>query len=105
MIKVDFFGSDPIMGFHVTGHSGSARAGRDIICAGVSSAVYMAANTITDVLMLSPSLHASDGDVYLKLKTKDEAERSRVILDGLRLHLSQLALENPKYIKLNFSEV
>ena len=105
MIKVRFFGTDPLYGFHITGHSDMNPEGPEIICAAVSSAAYMAANTVTDVIGLTPELHASDGDMYLKLQTESEALRCRDILDGIRLHLSSLSEQYPKYIKLTFSEV
>lgn len=104
MIKVDFFG-EPLVGFHITGHSDRNPSGPEVICAGVSSAAYMTANTITDVIGMNPELSVSDGDMYLKLKTSDEAMRCREILDGLMLHLSSLAEQYPQYIKVTYSEV
>ena len=105
MITVRFFGKQPIYGFHITGHSDANPGGPEVICAGVSSAAYMTANLITEVIGLSPELSAKDGDMLLKLKTEQEAIRCEDILQGLRLHLSSLAEQYPKYIKLSYSEV
>ena len=105
MIKVTFFGTDLIRGFHITGHSDMTPDGPEIICAAVSSAAYMTANTVTDVIGLSPELNVSDGDMYLKVKTDSEAERCRDIFDGLKLHLSSLMEQYPKYIQLTNTEV
>ena len=105
MIKVEYFGTDPVYGFHITGHSDMNPEGPEIICAAVSSAAYMTANTITEVIGLSPVIEVSDGDMYLKLQTESEALRCRDILDGMKLHLSSLAEQYPKYIKLINSEV
>ena len=53
MITVRIFDKTGILyGFEVTGHSGSAPSGEDIVCAAVSSAAYMTANTVTDILGL-----------------------------------------------------
>ena len=105
MITVEFLGADPIYGYHITGHSDMNPEGPEIVCAGVSSAAYMAANTVTDVLGCSPMLEVSDGDMYLKLQTESEAVRCRDILSGFRLHMRSLAEQYPKYIKLTYSEV
>ncbi len=105
MIKVEFFGTEPVYGFHITGHSDINPEGPEILCAAVSSAAYMTANTVTDVLRLDPELQVSDGDMLLKVKTEQEAEQCRMIFDGLRLHLSEIAQDYPKYLKVINSEV
>lgn len=105
MIKVEFFGKKPVYGYHITGHSDAAPDGPEVICAGVSSAAYMTANLITEVIGLNPKLKAVEGDMYLKLQTEQEAARCDDILQGLRLHLSSLAEQYPKYIKVSYSEV
>ena len=105
MIKVEFFGTEPIYGFHIMGHSEMNPKGPEILCAAVSSAAYMAANAVTDVIGLDPELRATDGDMYLKCKTESEAEQCRVLFDGLRLHLRAIAKQYPKYLKVKYSEV
>ena len=105
MITVEFFGTEPVYGFHISGHSDMNPDGPEILCAAVSSAAYMTANTVTDVIKLNPALQVDDGDMYLKVKTASEAERCRDIFGGLMLHLGSLAEQYPKYIKLTYSEV
>ena len=105
MIRAEFLGKEPIFGFHITGHSDATPDGPEVICAGVSSAAYMTANLITEVIGLAPELSAEDGDMYLKLQTEREAVRCEDILQGLRLHLSSLAEQYPKYILISYSEV
>nr|WP_316615311.1 ribosomal-processing cysteine protease Prp [uncultured Ruminococcus sp.] len=105
MIKVEFFGNEPVYGFHITGHSDINPEGPEILCAAVSSAAYMTANTVTDVLHLDPELQVSDGDMLLKVKTEQEAEQCRVLFDGLKLHLREIAKEYPKYLIITNSEV
>ncbi len=105
MIKVEFFGTDPIYGFHIMGHSDMNPEGPEVLCAAVSSAAYMTANTVTDVIGLKPILLNKDGNMYLKVKTEQEAKRCRVLFNGLRLHLSEIAQDYPKYLKVKYSEV
>ena len=105
MIKVEFFGTEPIYGFHIMGHSDMNPEGPEILCAAVSSAAYMTANTGTDVIGIEPELQVSDGDMLLKVKTEQEAEQCRVLFDGLKLHLREIAKDYPKYLKIRNSEV
>ena len=50
MTKCEFFTQDDrITGFSVSGHSGYAEAGSDIVCAAISAVVTMAEATINDV--------------------------------------------------------
>lgn len=105
MIKVEFFGTDPIRGFHIQGHSEMNPEGPEILCAAVSSVAYMTANAVTEVIGLKPVLLNKDGNMYLKVKTEQEAEQCRVLFDGLRLHLREIAKDYPKYLKVRNSEV
>ena len=105
MIKVEFFGTDPIYGFHIMGHSDMNPEGPEVLCAAVSSVAYMTANTVTEVIGLKPILLNKDGNMYLKVKTEQEAKTCRVLFDGLRLHLSEIAQDYPKYLKVINSEV
>lgn len=98
MIKAEFFKKgDSLTGFKITGHSGFAHEGEDVVCAAVSSAAYMAANTITDVIGDSAEIEVKDG--YLSLVSDGHGE-TQIILKGLKLHLSALAEDYPNYIKI-----
>lgn len=107
MIIVEFFkGSDGVTaGFCVKGHSGMSEAGTDIVCAAVSSAVYLTANTITDVLKLNPSVEVKDGFLRLIFKTKDQALKAQTVTDGLELHLKGLEEDYPKNVKVKYGGV
>ncbi len=98
MIRVNFFTlGDSLVGFEVSGHSDSAQAGEDIICSAVSSAVYMTANTVTDVICQSADIKVDDGYLYLKTESTDEVQ---TILKGLQLHLISLSQDYPENIKV-----
>lgn len=104
MIKVDFFGTSPVLGFYISGHADYAQEGSDIVCAAVSSAAYMAANTVTDVLKVAPKLRVSDGEMYLKLDVAD-AHKCSAIMQGFVLHMLSLAEQYKQYITVTISEV
>lgn len=97
MIKAVFFlsGQD-VTGFSVKGHADQAEHGQDIVCAAVSSAVYMAANTVTDVFKAEADIEVDDGLFTLKLKKPDESSVN--VLKGLKLHIEALQEQYPSYI-------
>lgn len=106
MIRIAFFSSgEKLTGFHITGHSDYAASGSDIICAAVSSAAYMTANTVTDVLGLNPQLEVDDGDMLLKFKSITDADKSADLLSGFRLHIEGLHEQYPDYLKVTITEV
>ena len=93
----------------VSGHATqTARAGEDIVCAAVSSAVYLTANTITDVLGADAAISMRDG--FFSLKLRQQNAEAQNLLKGLALHLKQLSEQYPrqvavKLIQLSYSEV
>ncbi len=93
------FSDETVISFELSGHSGAGEEGTDIVCSAISSAVYMAANTIIEIMKLSPETVVRDG--YLKVKlTLEDARKSKVITDGLYLHLSELQSQYPNNLKL-----
>ena len=105
MITVTFFKSaDYFKGFKVSGHADFNTSGPDIVCAGVSSAAIMTANTITEVLHTDAEVTDSDGFINLNLSSNEATEASHLI-EGLWLHLSALQKQYKKFIKVIISEV
>ena len=93
MITAKFvYSGDIITGFSVSGHSGSAEIGKDIICSAVSSASYMTVNTLTEII-------EKDGFLGIRL-SKDEAAAANDLLKGFELHLKELSELYPNYIKI-----
>lgn len=104
MIRIFFTKRDGfITGFECKGHSMSAEAGQDIVCAFVSSACYMAANTITEVIGKKADTAAENG--YMRLDIKDSPIDCQDILNGMVLHLTELEKDYPDNIKVTFTEV
>ena len=101
MIAADFIknSNDMLTGFCVTGHAGMADFGYDVCCASVSSAVMMAANTITEAFRLEAEVEVLENDIRLSMKKADE--NADKIIMGLLIHLYNLKDEFPGHIKLN----
>ena len=93
-----------LTGFHISGHSGYDEEGKDIICAFVSSAAYMAANTMTDIIGVKARTDVSDGNMLVRVSSKD-AERCKDILEGLKLHLMNTEEQYPEFLQVIFTEV
>lgn len=107
MIYVDFLTTQngSLDGFRIVGHSDFAEIGSDIVCSAVSSATYMTANTITDVLFISPlALRVDEAEFFLRIDTKDYKACS-TILNGFKLHLLGLEEQYPKNIKVSYLEI
>ena len=100
MIAADFFKneSDMLTGFRVSGHAGLADLGYDVCCASVSSAVMMAANTLTEAFKLKADIEVGEDEI--KLTMKDTDENADKVLMGLLIHLYNLKDEFPGHIKL-----
>lgn len=104
MIKIKFYKADEnLIGFEASGHSMSAPKGEDLICAFVSSACLMTANTVTEITGAEAEACADDG--YMKLEIKNSAGSAQDILNGLKLHLTELQKDYPENINVIISEV
>lgn len=104
MTKVEFFTQeDRITGFSVSGHSGYAEEGSDIVCAAISTAVQMAETTITDVLGVRAKLRVNEADARITLTlpaASDEEEAVQAVLAGMMLTLCTLRDDYPDYIEV-----
>lgn len=106
MTRVKFLFSEiSCVGFEISGHSGYAESGSDIVCAAISSAALLTANTITEILGIPADAEMND-DGYLKfvVKTQD-AEICKNYFAGLKLHLSELSEQYPHNMKVISTEV
>ena len=106
MITVSFHTEGSrIVGFDVHGHSGLAPAGEDILCAAVSSAAYMTANTVLEILHITPiSLRAEDGEMLFRVSDTD-ARTCRSLFEGFKLHLLGLEEQYPENLQVRYAEV
>ena len=106
MISITFFTDRQknLLGFRSSGHSGAGSAGNDIVCAAVSSSVYLTANTVTEILGVEASIQVEDGLMVFKVSPAD-APACATLLLGLRLHLTALREQYPKNIVISNTEV
>ena len=94
---------DRITGFSVSGHSGYAESGADIICAAISAVVTMAEATINDVCGAKAKVRVKDEQarITLTLPTScDEEDSVQAVLAGMMLTLCSLRDDYPDYIEV-----
>jgi uncharacterized protein YsxB (DUF464 family) len=82
-------------GFHISGHSGYAPSGADIVCSAVSSAVILTANMISEQ---DENLLAVCEDGLFVLYTNQSS--ANPLLCGLQNHLIALQKQYPQYIRV-----
>ena len=104
MTKCEFFTeNDRITGFSVSGHSGYAEAGADVVCAAVSAVVTMAEAAINDVCGAKAKVRVKDADARVTLTLPascDEEESVQAVLAGMLLTLCSLRDDYPDYIEV-----
>ena len=104
MTRCEFFTEgERITGFSVSGHSGYAEAGADIVCAAVSAVVTMAEATINDVCGAKAKVRVKDEQARVTLmlpNSCDEEETVQAVLAGMMLTLCSMRDDYPDYIEV-----
>ena len=104
MTRCEFFTEDDrITGFSVSGHSGYAEAGADIVCAAISAVVTMAEATINEVCGAKAKVRVKDEQARITLtlpNSCDEEEAVQAVLSGMMLTLLSLREDYPDYIEV-----
>ena len=104
MTKCEFFRDGArITGFSISGHSGYAEAGSDIVCAAISAVVGMVEATINDVCGGKAKVRVKDESARITLTLPascDEEESVQAVLAGMLLYLCSLRDEYPDHIEV-----
>ena len=103
MVRAQFYRKNgSYIGFSLSGHSGYAERGSDVVCAAVSSAVQLTANAL-DEFGAEPEISVGDNIIRCRAGAISE-EHSRMIA-LLKVHLEAVLEEFPGTIKITISEV
>ena len=91
-----------LTGIESKGHSGSAPAGRDIICAAVSTLMQAMILGLEDIAQVHGLNVKADERVPLMRAAWPSSEQERISLltETAAASLKQIARENPKYVKI-----
>lgn len=101
MTEIRFtFKNGNITGFDIKGHSSADSTDEEgkIICAAVSSAAYMAVNTLSEIIGAEITADIDDAKMSVKILTL--IPESQAVLKGLELHLSELSKQYGENIKI-----
>ena len=104
MTRCEFFTEgDRITGFSISGHSGYAEAGQDIVCAAISAVVTMAEATINDVCGAKAKVRVKNEDARVSLTLPascDEEDAVQAVLAGMMLTLCSMRDDYPDFIEV-----
>jgi len=104
MTRCEFFTEgDRINGFSISGHSGYAEAGSDIVCAAISAVVTMTEATINEVCGAKAKVRVKDEQARITLTLPvscDEEETVQAVLAGMMLTLCGMRDDYPDYIEV-----
>lgn len=107
MTEVRFLFSDEILtGFHITGHSTASAEDEEgrLVCASISSAAYMTANTVTEIIGAKAKISVNEEKGEMLFEVKSDFEEALPILNGFMLHMEQLSIQFTDHITI-ISEV
>lgn len=101
MIKINIFSEadGKIQGFSVSGHSGTADYGQDIVCAGVSSLAQTALLGVGEHLHRAMDYSVASGELRMMLKDKPD-DLTESILQTMLLGLKEIAKVSPEAVKI-----
>lgn len=91
--------------FEINGHAGFADFGHDVVCAGVSSAVQMCANGITEVIGYPAKVICHENLISVELSKSDVNSSCEVLVSALVLQLRVISEAYEDTINLIISEV
>lgn len=97
-----------IIGFVVSGHSGYAEEGSDIVCSAISALSQMACVGLENVLNLKPIIKINEKNAHLSCKlknglTEEENNKAQIVLQTFEKSVELLLCGDKKlkkYIKL-----
>ncbi|MDO5479373.1 MAG: ribosomal-processing cysteine protease Prp [Clostridia bacterium] len=98
MTKAEFYlVGEKISGFKVFGHSGYAEEGEDIVCASVSSTVWMTVNGLENVVGAKVTYNVADANVTLKVED-ESMDEAQDLLRSFKEFLCNLSIEYEDYL-------
>ena len=96
-------GTDGLNACRITGHSGQAEAGRDIVCAAVSILGCTCVNAMESVCGLIPLITENEDGVLafqLPEMTPEENAKAQILMGALKQGLTDLADSYPQNVTL-----
>ncbi len=101
MTRVKFLSnSESLCGFEISGHSSDSCDDIEgkIVCSAISSAGYLAANTIIEII--GDECDAAVDEAKMLVRVNAPSQETITVLKGLKLHLTELSKQYSKRIKI-----
>ncbi len=87
--------------FQISGHSGYAEEGNDIVCAAVSSMAFLTINNLTDGFKIPCNVSLDQETTEIKCALVDETDDcGSTLIAGLYRELITLADDYPKFVRV-----
>ena len=86
--------------FRISGHSGYAEQGSDIVCAAVSSMAMLVINTATEDFGADIDLDVDETTATIDFALKSFDDNACALIAGLERELSSLANDYPKNVRV-----
>ena len=90
------------------GHTDYAQSGEDIVCASISSVLFMALNGVENVLNTCFGYETGDGYAMFVLPDDlDDNKRKEIniLLDSMYLYMKEISLQYPDNVRITELEV
>ena len=106
MIKVTVYRNQGfVCGFQMSGHSGYAEAGEDIVCSAASVLAVTCMNAIEMLTEDKPEIQAvNEEEGFVHYRIEDPSHEARLLLDSLVLGLTGIQDSYGKFIQIQFEE-
>jgi hypothetical protein len=101
-------GTEGLTACRITGHSGQAEAGRDIVCAAVSILGCTCVNAMESVCGLIPLITENEDGVLafqLPEMTPEENAKAQILMGALKQGLTDLADSYPQNVTLKIESL
>ena len=103
-------GEEGLNGCRMTGHSGQAEAGRDIVCAAVSILTITCVNSLEKICGVIPRITEENEErgvlaFELPERTEAENEKAQILMSALKQGMSDLAESYPEYVRLSIRTI
>ena len=107
MIRIKLIGGGAAGGFSVSGHSGYAEEGRDIICAAVSALTQAAVMGLDEIAGLKPDYVQGKGTSRCRVQRSGDPlkqSQAEAILGTMALGIQSIAAQYPEFIEVSQEE-
>ena len=102
MTEICFYTDDAyVTGFEISGHSGYAKSGKDIVCAAVSALSINCVNSLEELLGIVPKVKEDQKRGYLEVIVEDyKRDDVQLLLRSLVIGLDRISEEYGNFVKL-----